>query len=58
MSDRLVGDLPVKDAESLVANRARPDFRDGLREDLNRGLDRGDHVPHHLDTAFDWHVGR
>jgi succinyl-CoA:acetate CoA-transferase len=54
----LRGNSPRETAESLVENCAHPDFRDGLREYLDRGLDRGGHIPHHLETAFDWQIER
>ncbi|MDG5778579.1 acetyl-CoA hydrolase/transferase C-terminal domain-containing protein [Haloarculaceae archaeon H-GB2-1] len=54
----LRGNSPRETAESLIENCAHPDFRDGLREYLDRGLDRGGHIPHHLETAFDWHIDR
>ncbi|MEE6209907.1 acetyl-CoA hydrolase/transferase C-terminal domain-containing protein [Salarchaeum sp. III] len=54
----LRGNSPRETAESLVENCAHPDFRDGLREYLDRGLDCGGHIPHHLETALDWHIDR
>ena len=54
----LRGNSPRETAESLVRNCAHPDFRDGLREYLERGYERGGHIPHHLETAFDWHIDR
>jgi hypothetical protein len=50
--------LSATPSASRVENCAHTDFRDGLREYLDRGLDRGGHVPHHLETAFDWQVDR
>jgi len=54
----LRGNAPRETAESLIRNCAHPDFRDGLREYLDRGRNRGGHIPHHLETALDWHIDR
>lgn len=54
----LRGNSPRETAESLITNCAHPDFQNSLRKYLDRGLDRGGHVPHHLETALDWHIDR
>lgn len=49
---------PRETAESLIENCAHPDFRNSHHEYLDRGLDRGGHIPYQVETAFDWHIDR
>jgi succinyl-CoA:acetate CoA-transferase len=57
VTDRGVADLrgnaPRENAEALLAV-AHPDFRDDLRAYLDRAAEGGGHVPHDLETAFEW----
>jgi len=54
----LRGNSPCETAQALIEHCAHPDYRDALREYLERGLDRGAHVPHDIETALDWHADR
>jgi succinyl-CoA:acetate CoA-transferase len=45
---------PRERAELLVAECAHPDVRPALRSYLERAEAGGGHVPHDLETAFDW----
>jgi len=54
----LRGNSPRETAAALIENCAHPDFRDALREYLDRGLDHGGHIPHDLETSLDWHTDR
>jgi len=58
VTERGVADLrgldPRERAEELVEECAHPDFRPALRDYLDRAREEGGHVPHDLDTAFDW----
>jgi len=49
----LRGRTPVERAEAVV-DCAHPDFRPDLRAYLERARESGGHVPHDLETAFDW----
>jgi succinyl-CoA:acetate CoA-transferase len=57
VTDRGVADLrgcsPRESAEALVGV-AHPEFRPDLRRYLDRAQAAGGHVPHDLETAFDW----
>jgi succinyl-CoA:acetate CoA-transferase len=50
----LRGNSPEETATALIEHCAHPDHRDALADYLDRGRRRGGHVPHDLDTAFDW----
>lgn len=50
----LRGKSPVERAELVVESCAHPSFREDLRAYLRRAEGGGGHVPHDLDTAFEW----
>jgi succinyl-CoA:acetate CoA-transferase len=50
----LRGTSPVERASALVEHCADPRFRDDLRSYLDRAREQGGHVPHDLETVFDW----
>lgn len=58
VTERGVADLrglaPRERASVVVEECAHPDFRPALRDYLDRAREQGGHVPHDLDTAFDW----
>ena len=54
----LRGTTPRETAEALIENCAHPDYRDDLTDYLDRGRRRGGYIPHHLETALDWHTNR
>jgi len=62
VTERGVADLrgrsPRERATLLIEECAHPDYREGLRQYLASGLDRGGHVPHDLERAFSWHLDR
>jgi succinyl-CoA:acetate CoA-transferase len=51
----LRGQSPRERAELLVDNCVHPSFRGPLCDYLERGLNGDGHMPHDLDTVFDWH---
>jgi len=54
----LRGNSPLETAEALVKSCSHPDYRDALRDYLDRRLDCAGHVPHDIETALDWHSDR
>ncbi|MCD2203374.1 acetyl-CoA hydrolase/transferase C-terminal domain-containing protein [Halobacterium sp. KA-6] len=54
----LRGKSPKETATAFIEQCAHPDYREGLREYLDRGLASGGHIPHDIETALDWHVNR
>jgi succinyl-CoA:acetate CoA-transferase len=50
----LRGNFPRETAETLIKHCAHPDYRNALTDYLNRG----GHIPHHFETALDWHTDR
>lgn len=54
----LRGNSPHETAEALITHCAHPDYRDDLQDYLDRGLARGGHIPHDIETALDWHTDR
>ena len=46
---------PQERANCLIEHCAHPAFRDALDEYRERATANGGHIPHDLDTAFDWH---
>lgn len=50
----LRGLVPRERAEVIVEECAHPDFQPALLDYLERARQAGGHVPHDLDTAFDW----
>jgi succinyl-CoA:acetate CoA-transferase len=50
----LRGTSPRERAALLVEECAHPDYRQQLREYLDRACDNGGHTPHDLDTTFSW----
>jgi succinyl-CoA:acetate CoA-transferase len=54
----LRGLAPVERAAEIVENCAHPDFRPELRDYIARATEKGGHLPHDLETAFDWHIAR
>ena len=54
----LRGNAPAETATDLIEQCAHPDYREGLREYLNRGLVSDGHIPHNIETALDWHIDR
>ena len=45
---------PRERARELIENCAHPDFRDALREYVEKADENGGHIPHDLETCFDW----
>jgi succinyl-CoA:acetate CoA-transferase len=54
----LRGLAPVERAERIVERCAHPEFRPALRAYRDRADARGGHLPHDLETAFDFHLDR
>jgi succinyl-CoA:acetate CoA-transferase len=54
----LRGLAPVERAERIVERCAHPEFRPALRAYRDRADARGGHLPHDLETAFDFHLER
>ncbi|MFB6171824.1 MAG: acetyl-CoA hydrolase/transferase C-terminal domain-containing protein [Haloarculaceae archaeon] len=58
VTERGVADLrglsPRERARTVVEECAHPDFQPALRDYLDRAREQGGHVPHDLETAFDW----
>ncbi|GAB7011151.1 acetyl-CoA hydrolase/transferase C-terminal domain-containing protein [Halorubrum trueperi] len=54
----LRGNAPAETAAALIERCAHPDYRDDLRQYLDRGLAAGGHIPHDIETALDWHTDR
>ena len=54
----LRGLCPVRRARLVIDTCAHPDYRDALREYLDRAIAAapGKHLPHDLEHAFDWHT--
>lgn len=50
----LRGLSPIERAETLIDACAHPDVTPDLRQYLERGKERGGHIPHDLETAFSW----
>lgn len=50
----LRGLSPLERAKTLINSCAHPDVTPDLREYLERGVEHGGHIPHDLETAFDW----
>ncbi|MDO5301057.1 MAG: acetyl-CoA hydrolase/transferase family protein [Tissierellia bacterium] len=46
---------PIERAEAIIENCAHPDYREALRDYLNRAKEKGGHIPHLLDEALSWH---
>lgn len=47
---------PRERADQLIENCAHPKFRADLRAYVERAHANGGHIPHDLDTAFNWHT--
>lgn len=50
----LRGLSPRERADVIVERCADPSVQSALRDYLNRAADSGGHIPHDLDTAFNW----
>jgi succinyl-CoA:acetate CoA-transferase len=50
----LRGSSPRERSQLLIKHCAHPEFIDDLRAYVDRSVGEGGHIPHHLESAFDW----